>query len=42
MYDVALQRELATQKYEAVITASADSGEADRARRHLRDPYKER
>jgi tetratricopeptide (TPR) repeat protein len=42
MYDLALQRELAKQKYEAVITASADSGEADRARRHLRDPYKER
>src|SRR3954466_6212217 len=42
MYDLALNRELATRKYEAVITASADSSEADRARRHLRDPYKER
>jgi tetratricopeptide (TPR) repeat protein len=42
MYDLALKRELATEKYEAVITASADSNEADRARRHLRDPYKER
>jgi len=42
MYDLVLKRELATQKYEAVITASADSKEADRARRHLRNPYKER
>ena len=42
MYDLALKRNLATQKYEAVITASADSNEAERARRHLRDPYKER
>jgi tetratricopeptide (TPR) repeat protein len=42
MYDLALNRELATRKYEAVITASADSSEADRARHHLRDPYKER
>ncbi len=42
MYDLVLKRELATQKYEAVITASADSDEADRARRHLRKPYKER
>jgi len=42
MYDLASKRELATQKYEAVITASADSNEAERARRHLRDPYKER
>ena len=42
MYDLVLKRELATQKYEAVITASTDSTEADRARRHLRDPYKER
>jgi tetratricopeptide (TPR) repeat protein len=41
MYDVVLKRDLATQKYEAVITASADSSEADRARRHLRDPYKQ-
>ena len=41
MYDVVLKRNLATQKYEAVITASADSSEADRARRHLRDPYKQ-
>src|SRR3954468_4509521 len=41
MYDVASKRELATKKYEAVITASADSSEADRARRHLRDPYKQ-
>jgi hypothetical protein len=42
MYDLALNRELATKKYEAVITARADSTEADRARRLLRDPYKER
>lgn len=42
MYDLSLKRELATEKYEAVITASADSSEADRARHHLRDPYKER
>ena len=42
MYDLVANRELATRKYEAVITASADSSEADRARRHLRDPYKER
>src|SRR3954469_1505122 len=41
MYDVAFKRELATKKYEAVITASADSSEADRARRYLRDPYKQ-
>jgi tetratricopeptide (TPR) repeat protein len=41
MYDLSLKRELATEKYAAVITASADSNEADRARRHLRDPYKE-
>jgi tetratricopeptide (TPR) repeat protein len=42
MYDLALKRDLATQKYEAVITANADSNEAEHARRHLRDPYKER
>jgi hypothetical protein len=42
MYDLVLKRELATQKYEAVITAGADSNEADRARRRLRNPYKER
>jgi tetratricopeptide (TPR) repeat protein len=42
MYDLSLKRELATEKYEAVITASADSSEADRARHHLHDPYKER
>jgi tetratricopeptide (TPR) repeat protein len=41
MYDAASKRELATKKYEAVITASTDSSEADRARRHLRDPYKQ-
>ena len=42
MYDLALNRKLATKKYEAVITASTDSTEADRARRFLRNPYKER
>ena len=42
MYDLILKRELATEKYEAVITASAESSEADRARHHLRNPYKER
>lgn len=42
MYDLVLKRDLATQKYEAVITASADSNEAGRARRHLRSPYRER
>src|SRR4051812_17528891 len=41
MYDAASKRELATKKYKAVITASADSSEADRARRYLRDPYKQ-
>jgi tetratricopeptide (TPR) repeat protein len=41
MYDLVSKRELATKKYEAVITASADSTEAERARHHLRDPYKE-
>jgi len=41
MYDAASERELATKKYEAVITARTDSSEADRARRHLRDPYKQ-
>src|SRR3954471_11253317 len=41
MYDLVMKRELATKKYEAVITASADSTEAERARHHLRDPYKE-
>jgi tetratricopeptide (TPR) repeat protein len=41
MYDLVSKRELATKKYEAVITANADSTEADRARHHLRDPYRE-
>jgi hypothetical protein len=41
MYDLVLKRELATKKYESVIAASTDSSEADRARHHLRDPYKE-
>ncbi|MFL6300386.1 MAG: tetratricopeptide repeat protein [Terriglobales bacterium] len=41
MYDLVSKRELATKKYESVIAASTDSTEADRARRHLRDPYKE-
>lgn len=41
MYDLVSKRGLATKKYEAVITANADSTEADRARHHLRDPYRE-
>lgn len=39
MYDVLHKRELATQKYQAVIAAKENSACADIARRYLRYPY---
>lgn len=40
MYDLLQRRELAVQKYRAVITANASSAMADAARRHLQEPYR--
>lgn len=42
MYDLLHQRELAVQKYQAVITANASSSSAETARRHLKEPYRNR
>ena len=41
MYDLMQKRELAMRAYEAVLTGRADSGQADQARRYLKDAYRE-
>ena len=41
MYDLMQKRELAMRAYEAVLTGRPDSGQADQARRYLKDAYRE-
>ena len=41
VYDLLQKRELAMKAYEAVLTGRADSGQADQARRYLKDAYRE-
>jgi len=41
MYDLLHKRELAMKAYEAVLTGRADSGQADLARRYLKEAYRE-
>ena len=41
MYDVLQQRDRAIKMYQTVITANADSDEAEEARRGLKEPYHE-
>jgi tetratricopeptide (TPR) repeat protein len=41
MYDLLGQRDLALQRYNAVIAAQPDSDQADVARRRLREPYRQ-
>ena len=40
MYDLLQKRELAVQKYQAVITANANSSSVEAARRYLKEPYR--
>jgi len=41
MYDLLQKRDLAMKAYEAVLTGRADSGQADQARRYIREAYRE-
>lgn len=41
MYDLLENRDLAMKAYEAVLTGRADSGQADQARRYLKEAYRE-
>lgn len=41
MYDQLQQRGLAVKKYEAVVAANAGNAEADKARRRMKDAYRE-
>ena len=41
VYDLLQKRELAMRAYEAVLTGRADSGQADLARRYLKEAYRE-
>ena len=41
MYDLLQKRDLAMKAYEAVLTGRADSGQADQARRHMKEAYRE-
>ena len=41
VYDLLAKRDLAMKAYEAVLTGRADSGQADQARRYLKDAYRE-
>jgi hypothetical protein len=41
MYDLMQKRDLAMRAYEAVLTGRVDSGQADQARRYLKDAYRE-
>lgn len=40
MYDLLQKRDLAVQRYNAVIAAQPDSEQAQTARKHLREPYR--
>jgi tetratricopeptide (TPR) repeat protein len=41
MYDLLQKRDLAMKAYESVLTGRADSGQADQARRYLKEAYRE-
>ena len=41
MYDQLQQRDLAVKKYEAVVATNAGNAEADKARRRMKDAYRE-
>ena len=41
MYDLLKQRDLAMKRYETVIAENANSGQADQARRYIKDAYRE-
>ena len=41
MYDLMQQRDMAMKAYEAVLTGRADSGQADLARRYMKEAYRE-
>jgi tetratricopeptide (TPR) repeat protein len=41
MYDLLQKRDLAMKAYEAVLTGRADSGQADLARRYIKEAYRE-
>jgi len=41
MYDLLQKRDQAMKAYEAVLTGRADSGQADQARRHMKEAYRE-
>ena len=41
MYDLLEKRDLAMKAYEAVLTGRADSGQADQARRFMKEAYRE-
>ena len=41
MYDLLDQRDLAMKSYETVVAENANTGQADQARRYIRDAYRE-
>jgi tetratricopeptide (TPR) repeat protein len=41
MYDLQQKRDLATRKYQAVLTTNSDTPPADIARKHLKEPFRE-
>ena len=41
MYDLLKQRDLAMKRYETVIAENANSGQADQARRYIKEAYRE-
>ena len=41
MYDLQQKRDLATRKYQAVLTTDSDTPPADIARKHLKEPFRE-
>jgi tetratricopeptide (TPR) repeat protein len=41
MYDLMKQRDLAMKRYETVIAENANSGQADQARRYIKEAYRE-
>jgi len=41
MYDLLQKRELAVKKYEAVVAVNSDNAEADKARKKMKDAYRE-
>jgi hypothetical protein len=41
MYDLLKERDLAMKRYETVLAENANSGQADQARRYIKDAYRE-